>query len=505
MAKSKRGASQFRFVVLPTQGLRFDAQASSAPTIRAMSAMSRAVGDRWPVKRAEKRSEKVKVLESARENGLKLIEATPDELLAFKEANPGVRVVPEVFYYPALAPRAAIVTKASALAVTAHAAVTVKVISSTDSAPIDGAMVVAFTNFSQGIGAQGETNKQGKVKLQFGGPFTKLERVYVYPQNTYCSSLMSNVRLTDGSEIKLRPIDLNATDCVRHFYSKPPAGSKLGKGVVVGVIDSGIDLKHPDLKVAGGFNTVVGEKPKDYGDNGTEGHGTHVGGIIAARGTPPSGIRGVAPDVELRSFRVFGKGQAGASNFAIAAAIDEATTQGCDLLNLSLGGGPTDAALHAAISDARQKGVALIIAAGNDGRAPVSNPANDALAIAVSAMGVKGTFPGGTTQEGDIARPFGKDPDEFIAAFSNIGPEIDATGPGVGVISTVPAGYGVMSGTSMACPAVTGALARLLSDNAKILKVRRDAPRSQAILQLLFTNCLPRGFGPDYEGHGLPK
>src|SRR5207247_1649461 len=51
---------------------------------------------------------------------------------------------------------------------------------------------------------------------------------------------------------------------------------------------------HPDLTIAGGQNTVVGEAPSDYGDNG-EGHGTHVAGIIAAHGTPPKGVRGVAP------------------------------------------------------------------------------------------------------------------------------------------------------------------------------------------------------------------
>jgi subtilisin len=75
--------------------------------------------------------------------------------------------------------------------------------------------------------------------------------------------------------------------------------------------------------VAGGLNCVTGEKdPNDFGDNG-EGHGTHVGGIIAAKGTPPRGFRGLAPGVALRSYRVFGKGTEGASNYDIAKAIDQ--------------------------------------------------------------------------------------------------------------------------------------------------------------------------------------
>jgi subtilisin len=95
-----------------------------------------------------------------------------------------------------------------------------------------------------------------------------------------------------------------------------------------------------------------------------------------------------------------------------------------------------------------------------------------------------------------------------VAAFSNIGPEIDVTGPGVGVISTMPGpAYGVMSGTSMACPAVTGAAARLLSApaNAPILGGARDESRSNAIVQMLLQSCRLLRFGKDFEGLGLPQ
>ena len=94
----------------------------------------------------------------------------------------------------------------------------------------------------------------------------------------------------------------------------------------------------------------------------------------------------------------------------------------------------------------------MIVAAGNQDRGPVSFPAADERSVAVSALGRKGTFPTGTSESGDVAGPFGKDKKNFIAAFSNIGRAIDLTGPGVGIISTVPGGYGVESGTSMAAP-----------------------------------------------------
>jgi subtilisin family serine protease len=119
----------------------------------------------------------------------------------------------------------------------------------------------------------------------------------------------------------------------------------------------------------------------------------------------------------LRSYRVFGKGAEGASNFSIAKAIDHAVSDGCDLINMSLGGGSRDEATDSAIADARAKGALVIVAAGNDGRQPVSFPATDSLALAVSALGRQGTFPDGTTELGDVAPPFGKDKKNFIAAF----------------------------------------------------------------------------------------
>jgi subtilisin family serine protease len=107
-------------------------------------------------------------------------------------------------------------------------------------------------------------------------------------------------------------------------------------------------------------------------------------------------------------------------------------------------------------------------------------------------------------ETGDVAAPYGTDKKNFLADFSNISPEIDVTGPGVGILSTVPGGYAPMDGTSMACPAVTGAAARLLAGNPAVLDMNRDPARSDKIAALLYQSAKALGLGLKSEGHGLP-
>ena len=314
-----------------------------------------------------------------------------------------------------------------------------------------------------------------------------------------------NVAVAANLTIVLDPIKLDYQDSLRYFFQGGAEGE--GYGVKVAVVDSGVALSHPDLTVTGGACTISGEPADAYGPIGGP-HGTHVAGIIAAHGTPPRGIRGVAPATSIYSYRVF-PARGGASNFSIIKAIDRAVQDGCDLINMSLGGGPADPALEAAIEDAHFAGAVCIVAAGNGGHKPVSQPAADSLCMAVSASGRKGTFPASAVETGDIDKPFGTDPNDFLASFSNIGPEIDVTGPGVGVISTVPGGYGVMSGTSMACPAVTGVASRILATpaNQAVLGGSRDEGRANSIAQLVLSSCRLLGFKPvpDCEGAGLPR
>lgn len=495
-ATGKRAAVE-RYVLLPPQGLR----ASGPGTTPAVQAFLRAAAKKsskgGSLALGGRQSLSVRVLDSISDDGAKLIEATPEAAMAIRSGQPGLQVVPLAYYDCAVAPRPEI--REAPKTAKAAADITLQVVSKADKKPVAGAFVLAFTDYAAGTGVQDVTDAEGRVSLGLGAGSVTLDRLYVYPVDAYWTLRKKGAAIKSGGTVAVEPIDLGYVDGVRHYY--PDSADDAGKGVTVAVIDTGI-ADHPDLVVAGGANTVAGEDPKDYGDNG-QNHGTHVAGILAARGRPPTGIRGVAPGVTLRSYRVFAEGSRQADSFAIAKAVDLAVADKCDLINMSLGGGMYDPVLEASISDARARGSLCIIAAGNGSRKPVSFPAKHHMAIAVSALGRKGTFPSNTAETDEVVAPFGTDKAEFIGAFSNFGAELDLAGPGVGIISTVPGTYAEISGTSMACPAVTGAAARLLA-SGDLLKKKRNAVRSEEMVKALLASAKARGLGEILEGHGLP-
>ncbi|HYV95870.1 MAG TPA: S8 family serine peptidase [Gemmatimonadaceae bacterium] len=490
-----------QFIILPPRGLQANVVSPTPAAVEQFLTsleFVRTSGSNRKVLAAARVPSDIRVIDSIHENGAKLVEMSPESVSALRAREPGIRIVPVVHYFPALAPRMAVAKKFKATAASTGT-IDIVVASAGDGAPVTRATVVAFTDFDARVGAQAKTNASGVARLALGGSSKKLERLYVYPNGGFWNGFRKNFQIKTGTKVALEPIALDFTDCLRHFYGNSPLTA--GSGLTVGVVDTGIE-PHPDLVIAGGTNTVPGEDSNDFGDNG-EGHGTHCAGIIAARGTPPHGIRGIAPGVKLRSYRVFPEGDGGASNFSIAKALDRAVTDGCDLINMSLGGGPQDEATHSAIAHARANGVLVFVANGNDDRSPVSFPAADSLAMAVSAMGRKGTFPPKTTEVDDVAAPFGKDKKDFVASFSNIGSETDLTGTGVGIISTFPGGYAVMDGTSMACPSAVGAAAKLLSSLPAITSLPRNEARSDAMAKAVLDAAKPRGFGAIFEGQGL--
>jgi len=488
-----------QYVLLPERGLRTTSTAAGAQARELFLGAEKATASRGL--RIDGNLVPLKVIDTIGPDGAKLVELSDASALAIRSLRPGVRLVPVVYYTPAIAP----IPQVESPAVTSRGraavadTVNLQVVSKKDKAPVVGAIVVAFVDFTGRTGAQGVTDSSGNVSLALGSAAIKLQRLYIYPVDGYWSLIKKNLTVSSATQVSVAPLDLAYTDGLRFFY--PNAADSAGNGVTVGVIDTGV-ANHPDLVIAGGANTVPGEDPTNFGDNGQH-HGTHVAGIIAARGKAPTGLRGVAPGVTLRAYRVFGQGSGGASSFAIAKAIDQAVTDKCDLLNLSLGGGPTDPTLKAAVDDARAAGSLCIIAAGNDSRMPVSFPAREDMALAVSAMGRKGTFPTNSTEADTVAAPYGTNKKNYVADFSNVGPQIDLVGPGVGIMSTVPGGYEEISGTSMACPAVTGAAARALTPT--ILKMRRNAARSDAMVAAILATAKTLGFGPTFEGHGMPQ
>lgn len=509
--RSAETAMKQRYILLPPQGVRL-ASAGHRPARgtgeieRFLTAAARPSRVAMRVRRTGGRSSAVvRVLDSVHEDGAKLVEMSPADMLALRTAQPGVRVLPELFYKPAVSPRPLPVCapRAARAAGVALGTLTVRIVSRADGKPVKGAQVIAMTDFAAREGDAGVTDARGEATLRLPATVRTIERLYVYPEVGLWGALKRNVRVRSSIEIALRPLDLAEKDALGHFYGT--ARLTAGRGVTVGVIDTGVG-DHPDLVVAGGENTVQGERPDEWRDNGA-GHGTHVAGIVAARGRRHGngalGMRGLAPAVKLRSYRVFGKGRDLASNFAILKALDRAVADGCDLVNMSLGGAEPDAATSAAIADARAQGVLVIAAAGNGGRQPVNYPGADQLAIGVSAMGRKGTYPGDSTHAAEAMQPYGRDRKNFIAAFSNIGPEIDLTGPGVAIVSTFPGGYAALDGTSMACPAVAGAAAALLARKRSVLAMPRGQARSDAMAKIVFAAARSLGFAPEFEGRGM--
>jgi subtilisin len=502
MASKKEKPS--RYIIMPIEGFQHSVllNAIFKPSSHAVMVAARATATIRP---------QMRVLDSIHENGPKLVEMPPEGELSLRLAMAGVKIVPEVFYHrawywPEVSERPA---RPSAAAPRVGVEITVK--DRATGKPLRGAHVIAFTDFAGRQGAEGTTSARGVTSLNGIAPSRSLERFYVYGPVGYWGYYQVDTTARAQRSVALRPIEHADANLLLHqLFGNLPADT--GKNVTAGIIDTGVDGTHPDLaNVSGGKNCVTDEVLADpgaetnWGPAKVEGeHGTHVAGITAAKGAA-GGFRGVAPGATLRSYRVFPDAGGGASNYDIAKAIDAAVTDGCQVINLSLGGGPSDDLTKASIVSALAAGVVVLAAAGNDDRSPVSFPAANPECIAVSAMGRRGSFPKDSTGEADAAKPFG-DPlrDDFVAAFSNFGSQIDVTGPGVEIVSTLPGGgYGPMSGTSMATPATTGFAAHLLSANDAVRNAQ-GAERSRQLKDLLYSKCKPEGFGRDYEGFGLP-
>jgi len=231
-----------------------------------------------------------------------------------------------------------------------------------------------------------------------------------------------------------------------------------GSGVTVAVLDSGLDITHPDIAgmaITAPFNFVFGSPGWHTADvTDGEGHGTHVTGTIAARTDNALGIAGIAPDVTIMPLKVLD--DTGAGNFSdLADAVDYAVAHGADIINLSLGG-PLDEPTAAFVTDvmdaAHTAGVLVVAAAGNSSSTTPFYPAAVPSVISVSATD-------------NAADPSVRD---LKAVYSNYGPTVDVAAPGTWIASTVPmalgtGGYRQDSGTSMASPHVTAVAALVAS------------------------------------------
>lgn len=218
--------------------------------------------------------------------------------------------------------------------------------------------------------------------------------------------------------------------------------SSIGTGINVAVIDTGIELAHPDLatNIKGSYNAISPSKSADD-DNG---HGTHVAGIIGALDNT-IGVIGAAPAVNLYAIKVLNRNGSGYISDIIEG-IDWAIANHINVINMSLGASSDIQAFHDAIIRAHNANIVIVTAAGNDSGGPVNFPGAYPEVIGVSAT----------------------DNNNTIAVFSSVGPEVDLAAPGVSIYSTYKGKtYRTLSGTSMASPHVAGAAALLLAVPSK--------------------------------------
>jgi len=213
-----------------------------------------------------------------------------------------------------------------------------------------------------------------------------------------------------------------------------------GSGVIVAVLDSGVNSSHPDLsgKIIEGWNYV--DNNDDVMDE--DGHGTMVAGIIAAMANNSIGIAGVASNVSIMPLKVLSS--SGGSWTDLDKAILKAAHSGARIITMSLGGeySRPSMAIEAAINHAYQDGCLLVAAAGNDNNSEPFYPAACENVIAVAAI----------------------DQVSIKAAFSNYGEYIDFCAPGVNILTTSKDGnYVYGSGTSFAAPFVTGVICLMVS------------------------------------------
>ncbi|HID86348.1 MAG TPA: peptidase S8 [Anaerolineae bacterium] len=273
--------------------------------------------------------------------------------------------------------------------------------------------------------------------------------------------------------------------------------SKGDSSVVIAVVDWGVDLQHPDLA------TEMWTNPGEIADNGVDddgngyvddvygwdfanddndpqddyGHGTHVGGIIAAATDNGVGIAGVAFDSRIMAVKV-GDGATGTARYSrIAKGIIYAADNGAKVINLSLGGYAYSSYLESAVNHAWDAGCVLVGAAGNDNLSDLFYPAAYENVIGVSAT----------------------DQNDAKASWSNYGSYISVAAPGVSIYSTYwndGSTYAHMSGTSMAAPHVAGLAALLFA---------QDGTRTNATVRSLIESSADdlgdAGWDP-YYGYG---
>jgi subtilisin family serine protease len=264
---------------------------------------------------------------------------------------------------------------------------------------------------------------------------------YTEPHYLY----LTNEKATDDAVVP------NDTLYSQYQWNLPSIGAEHGwtvskgdEGVIIAVLDTGVQSNHPDLKdkLIAGKNIVDG----DAAPNDDVGHGTHVAGIIGASVNNGEGVAGVSWYNKIMPVKVLDSSGAG-STYSVAQGIIWAVDHGAKVINMSLGNYAQADFLHDAIKYAYERDVVLIAASGNDNTERPGYPAAYPEVFAVAAT----------------------NNNKEKASFSNYGDYIDVAAPGDSIASTYPGSqYAALSGTSMASPHVAALAGLIRSVNPEL-------------------------------------
>ncbi|HJP83428.1 MAG TPA: S8 family peptidase [Fimbriimonadaceae bacterium] len=234
--------------------------------------------------------------------------------------------------------------------------------------------------------------------------------------------------------------------------------SKGRSSVVVAVIDNGVDSHHPDLigKLVPGWDFVQNDSDPTANSN----HGTHTTGLVAAQVDNGVGVAGTGFLCRAMPIRV----RSNLTSAESAEAMIFAADHGAKVISMSYAGPSFSLTEEAAANYAWNKGCVLIAAAGNNGSSQILYPAGYAAVVSVGSV----------------------DDEDDRSSFSNFGADVDVAAPGEDVLSTVPGGYGRMTGTSMACPQVSGIVSLIWS-------VAGPQTTNAQVRAALENNCDPIG------------
>jgi subtilisin family serine protease len=295
---------------------------------------------------------------------------------------------------------------------------------------LDGVYYVAFKDGvkeknkamvkKHGAELSGEFAEAGAVEIKIKDA-VKLQAIQTDPDVLYVEEVPMRYKMDLSTQQVVPALNNGLYGLVTTKAVNVHAAGNSGAGIKVGVADTQLDISHPDIagNLLASIDCVTKNPCSGSGwQNDGETHATHVAGTILGVNNS-AGVVGVAYSAKLAHARVLGP-SGGSSSDIMRGVRWLVETQGCKIINLSLGGGLKSKTEEKFYQEMRTKGAIVVAATGNDGATRISYPAGYTVNVAVGAV----------------------DKNDVVASFSNKGTGIDVVAPGVLVLSSVPAGTG---------------------------------------------------------------